>query len=147
MAWMNPGILYRSSTLPTHLYYCSIIRSICVFPSHIRHSSDIFRSQGSKQETVQSSSINIHQVIREQCLLVRPINAHLFNACSTNDNESVSEDVKSNIESSNIKTANGVSLDENQRTLVGSILDVGLRSVRKMNPTKEVTSFLLADRH
>lgn len=31
-----------------------------------------------------------------------------------------------NIESTNIKTASGVSLDDHQRTLVGSVLDVGV---------------------
>lgn len=41
----------------------------------------------------------------------------------------VSEDVKSNIESTNIKAAGGVTLDENQRTLVGSVLDVGLHGL------------------
>ena len=30
-----------------------------------------------------------------------------------------------NIENTNIKTASGVSLDEHQKTLVGSVLDVG----------------------
>ena len=31
-----------------------------------------------------------------------------------------------NIENTNIKTASGVSLDDNQKTLVGSVLDVSL---------------------
>lgn len=47
----------------------------------------------------------------------------------------VGDDVKSNIESTNIKTASGVSLDEHQHTLVGSVLDLfaGRPSLKKLS--------------
>ena len=38
-----------------------------------------------------------------------------------------------NIENTNIKTASGVSLDEQQRTLVGSVLDVSVGSEHQMS--------------
>lgn len=50
-------------------------------------------------------------------LLVPNPHPHLTNYAGTGD---------LNIENTNIKTASGVSLDEQQKTLVGSVLDVSV---------------------
>lgn len=42
--------------------------------------------------------------------------------------------VDANIENTNIKTASGVSLDEHQKTLVGSVLDVSFPIILSIGP-------------
>ncbi len=41
--------------------------------------------------------------------------------------------VDANIENTNIKTASGVSLDDHQKTLVGSVLDVRIPIILSFN--------------